>query len=261
MEKLEKLLRQEGLFIGAHRGFSARYPENTLLAVKEAVDLGVDLVEVDVYSSRDGVPIIAHDCCLERCSSGNGNIHDYTLEELKQLDFGIHRGTCYEGLKLPTLEQFLDYMKDHPEVLMDIDFKVYDYTLETVKRAMPLLERYGAMERCVFNCVDGDIVEYITKRYGKRVIGAPHDYRWRRNYRPGLDGTLGSLWGICIPYSMLDDAHVNLYRELGIALICTPADTPEQVQKAMKYHITLPLCDDPREYLRAAGRCGQMQGG
>ena len=254
MTKLEKLLRRDGLFIGAHRGYSARYPENTLLAVQEGIALGADLVEVDVYLSHDGVPVIAHDSHLERCSNGTGNIHDYTLRELKQLDFGVHRGIVYEGLHLPTLEQFLNYMRDYPDVLMDIDFKVYDYTLDTVKAALPLIEQMGMLDRCVFNCIDCDIVSYLTGRVGRRVIGAPHDYPWRVNYHPGENGTLSELWGICIPYSMLDDAHVQLYREHDIAIICTPADTPEQVARAMHYQVTLPLCDDPRAYLRAAGR-------
>ena len=48
MTKLERLLRRDGLFIGAHRGYSERYPENTLLAVQEGIALGVDLVEVDL---------------------------------------------------------------------------------------------------------------------------------------------------------------------------------------------------------------------
>ena len=58
MTKLERLLRRDGLFIGAHRGYSERYPENTLLAVQEGIALGVGLVEVDVYLSRYGVPVI-----------------------------------------------------------------------------------------------------------------------------------------------------------------------------------------------------------
>lgn len=256
MTKLERLLAQQGLFIGGHRGFSARYPENTLLAVKEAVDLGVDLIEVDVYLTRDGVPVIAHDDRLERCSNGTGFVHACTLEELKQLDFGSHRGAAYEGIRLPTLAQFLDYMRDYPDVLMNIDFKVYDYTLETAQRAIPMIEQMGLLDRCVFNSIDCSVVSYITDHYGKRTVSAPHDYPYRKNYVPGKDGSFAKMWGICIPYSMLDDAHVNLYRELGIALVCTPADTPEQVAKAMHYGVTMPLCNDPREYLRAAREKG-----
>jgi len=70
MTKLERLLACDGLFIGGHRGFSSEFPENTLLAVQEACKLGVDLIEVDVYLSKDNVPVIAHDEHLERCSTG-----------------------------------------------------------------------------------------------------------------------------------------------------------------------------------------------
>lgn len=254
MTKLEKLLSREGLFIGAHRGFSGVYPENTLLAVAEAVRLGVDLIEVDVYSTRDGVPVLCHDYDLKRCSTGTGFVSEYTLADLKRLDFGIHRGEQFEGLTLPTFAQFLEYMKPYPDVLLDIDFKPCPGVLDTVKRVMPMLEQRGMMDRCVFNCVDCDIVDFITERWGKRVISAPHDYPWHLNFKPGKDGSLSRMWGICIPQAMLDDDHVNMYRDLGIALVCTPADTPENVKKAMDYGILLPLCNDPREYLRAAER-------
>ena len=52
---------------------------------------------------------------------------------------------------------------------------------------------------------------------------------------------------------MLDKAHVDLYRENGIAIVCTPADTPEQVDLAMSLNVTLPMPDDPREYLKRRG--------
>jgi len=250
MTKLERLLACDGLFVGAHRGFSGIYPENTMLAVQEACRLGVDLIEVDVYLSRDGVPVIAHDHHLDRCSDGHGVISDYTLKELKQLDFGIHRGVAFEGLRLPTLEQFLDYMRDYPDILMNIDFKVYDHTMETVRAVMPMMESTGMMDRAVFNCIDCNVVRYLTENYGKRTVSAPHDFPWRVNYVPGKDGSFKYMWGICIPYDMLDREHVEMYRDLGIAIICTPADTPEQVQKAVSLGVTLPLCDDPRCYLR-----------
>ena len=250
MTKLEQLLACDGLFVGAHRGFSSDYPENTMLAVQEACKLNVDLIEVDVYVSKDGVPVIAHDCKLERCSNGTGFICDYTLRELKQMDFGIHRGVAFEGLRLPTLEQFLDYMRNYPQILMDIDFKVYAGTLNTVHAAMPILKESGLLDRTVFNCVDRNIVHYLTTCYGRRVISAPHDMPNGNYCDPEKDVYFKDSWGICIPYFMLDQAHVDRYRSLGIAIICTPADTYEQVKKASSLGVTLPLCDDPREYLK-----------
>lgn len=256
MTKLERMLGKQGLFIGAHRGFSTRYPENTLLAVKEAVDLGVDMVEIDVYTSRDGVPVIAHDCRLERCSTGTGNIHQYTLKELKEFDFGVHRGSHFEGLRLPTLEQFLDYMKDYPEVLLDIDFKVYDYTMETAKTALPIIESSGLLNRCVFNCIDFNVLDYLYEQYGRRTIGAPHDFHATVNYRHGRGGSLDHMWGICMPFNMLTEERVKVYRDAGLAISCTPADTHEQVAYAIQHSLTMPLCNDPREYMRIAKEKG-----
>ena len=249
MSKLEKMLRQEGLFIGAHRGFSAVYPENTLLAVREAVALGVDLIEVDVYLSRDGVPVVAHDQHLDRCSTGTGLVHEHTLAELKQLDFGIHRGVQYEGLKLPTLEQFLDMMRAYPQVLMDIDFKWYDKTMDTARAAIPMIECMGLMDRCVFNCVDCDVVLYITERCGRRCIGAPHDNPDCFHYTPAY---LKNVWGICLPGYKQSMEYVRMYRDEGIAIVLTPCDTAEQVDKALPFAPTLPLCNDPRPYLQIA---------
>ena len=253
MTKLERLLACDGLFIGGHRGFSSDYPENTLLAVQEACKLGVDLIEVDVYLSKDNVPVIAHDEHLERCSTGKGLVGDYTLKELKQLDFGIHRGAAFEGLRLPTLEQFLDMMRGYPEVLLNIDFKVYSRTLDTVERVMPIMKETGMDDRAIYNCIDCEIVRHIAIKYGKKTVSAPHDFPWRVNYVPGPNGSFQYMWGICIPIDMLDKAHVDLYRENGIAIVCTPADTPEQVDLAMSLNVTLPMPDDPREYLKRRG--------
>ena len=58
--------------ITAHRGFSGQYPENTILAFEKALDLGVDLIEFDLYGSKDNVPVVLHDRTLDRTSNGTG---------------------------------------------------------------------------------------------------------------------------------------------------------------------------------------------
>lgn len=253
MTRLEKLLAQQGLFIGGHRGFSAVYPENTLLAVREACELGVDLVEVDVYLSRDNVPVICHERQLEGCSNGKGLVDEHTLEELKCLDFGIHRGAAFEGLRLPTLRQFFEMMLDYPQVLMNIDCKVYERTLETAEAAIAMAMDMGVYDRCIFNSIDCDVVIAMTRRYGRRWVGAPHDYPWRVHFSEEF---MKQVWGICIPYKMLTQERVDYYRECGIAIVSTPADTPEQVSHTMQFSPTLPMPDDPRAYMQMAREKG-----
>ena len=78
---------QKSMFpwIVAHRGYSAKYPENTLAAFQAAMDCGVPMIELDVTLSRDRKLIVIHDDNLERTTNGHGPVNQYTLAELKQL--------------------------------------------------------------------------------------------------------------------------------------------------------------------------------
>ena len=81
-------------WIIAHRGFKKKYPENTLVAFQAAMDAGVPMIELDVTLSRDRKLIVIHDATLDRTTDGHGSVHDYTLEELKQLAVGNELTNC-----------------------------------------------------------------------------------------------------------------------------------------------------------------------
>lgn len=100
--------------IYAHRGWSSRYPENTLLAFAEAVALGVSGIELDIQLSRDGVPVVIHDPKLARTTNGNGLVDELDLSELRTLDAGA-------GERVPTLREVLDLVGD--SVHLDIEIK------------------------------------------------------------------------------------------------------------------------------------------
>ena len=70
----------------AHRGFSGKYPENTMLAFRKALEAGADGIELDVQLTKDGQVVIIHDEKVDRTTNGTGNVRDYTLEELRKLD-------------------------------------------------------------------------------------------------------------------------------------------------------------------------------
>ena len=70
----------------AHRGFSAQYPENTLVAVRAALDLGVDYVEIDVQETRDGKLVVFHDYRLDRISGVPVRVRDTTFAGMKRFN-------------------------------------------------------------------------------------------------------------------------------------------------------------------------------
>jgi glycerophosphoryl diester phosphodiesterase len=90
-----------------HRGYRARYPENTLVSFSGAMTAGADMFELDVTLSRDRKVVVIHDDSLNRTTSGFGPVHQATLQELKQLDAGSWYDSRFAGEPLPTLEEVL----------------------------------------------------------------------------------------------------------------------------------------------------------
>ena len=95
------------LEIIAHRGYSARAPENTLASMERAIAVGADAVEWDVHLTADGVPVVIHDDTVQRTSDGRGRVRDHTLEQLRALDFGSWYGREFAGERIPTLADAL----------------------------------------------------------------------------------------------------------------------------------------------------------
>jgi glycerophosphoryl diester phosphodiesterase len=71
-----------------HRGAADYAPENTIEGIHTAADMGVEWVELDVKLTKDQVPVLFHDETLERTTNSAGNVRDFTLSELKELDAG-----------------------------------------------------------------------------------------------------------------------------------------------------------------------------
>ena len=97
----------------AHRGASHQAPENTVAAVRAAVQLGADMVEVDVQRSRDGALVLMHDTTLLRTTDARRvfphrapwRVGDFTLAELRRLDAGSWKSPAFAGEPVPTLTE------------------------------------------------------------------------------------------------------------------------------------------------------------
>lgn len=95
----------------AHRGFSAVAPENTLAAIREAVQAGANGCEFDVYACRDGTVVLMHDKTLDRTTDGTGLVTEMGLKQLRKLDAGSWKNARYRGEQVPTLIEALKLLK------------------------------------------------------------------------------------------------------------------------------------------------------
>ena len=93
--------------IYAHRGNQSEFPENSLPAFKSAIELGVDGIECDVHLSKDGQAIIIHDETINRTSTGNGEIKNMTLADIKAVRL-LNPDNSPSEEEIPTLSEMLD---------------------------------------------------------------------------------------------------------------------------------------------------------
>ena len=131
VEKLPPLTMQEKIaisklnvsmpFVIAHRGFSERYPENTLEAVKAALEAGADGVEIDARISTDGVVYCLHDDTLDRTTNGTGRARLKSIAELRELDAGSKFNPKFAGAKIALFEDVVKVVKEKDAtVLVDL---------------------------------------------------------------------------------------------------------------------------------------------
>ena len=131
VEKLPPVTMQEKIamskmytsmpFVIAHRGFSERFPENTLEAVKGALEAGADGVEIDARISKDGVVYCLHDDTLNRTTNGIGPARQKTIAELRELDAGSKFNPKFAGAKIALFEDVVKVVKEKDAtVLVDL---------------------------------------------------------------------------------------------------------------------------------------------
>lgn len=114
--RAQAVSRGSPLLVIAHRGASGHAPENTLAAFRKAVALGATFIETDLQLSRDARFVAIHDMTLNRTTSGQGNVHEATLAELRRLDAGSWFGSSFAGERIPTLEEILEFSKKNDVV-------------------------------------------------------------------------------------------------------------------------------------------------
>ena len=160
------------IYVAAHRGLCARYPENTMESFRAAVEIGVDQIELDVRLTKDGEAVIIHDDTVDRTANASGKVIDMTLAELRELDFGIKKGPAFAGAKIPTFREFMEYIKDHPTMTVDVELKEYptpgreQLAFDFCDKILSMIDEYGFTDRVVINSFSGKLNEYVRAKYG-----------------------------------------------------------------------------------------------
>ena len=230
----------------AHRGASGSCPENTLVAFQKALEIGVDEIELDLHSTRDGHLVVMHDAAVDRTTDGTGAIAELTLAEIKALDAGSAFGEQFRGERVPTWEEALDLVQGI--VGLNVHLKeggAPDGNFE--RRVAKALQDFGMVDESIVACSDDSVGIFtgIDPRIECRIFRAgrtPEEYIRKsvemglRTMQPGRDITTRDFVG---------KAHAA-----GRIVHVFHADTPEDMRSFIEIGVDGILTNYP-ERLKA----------
>ena len=108
------------LWVIAHRGGAALAPENTMSAFRASAEAGADMLEMDIQSTTDDQLVVCHDRLLGRTSGLDLDVTDCTLAEVRILDVGSYFAPEFEGERIPTLTEALNWARGRIRLLLDL---------------------------------------------------------------------------------------------------------------------------------------------
>jgi glycerophosphoryl diester phosphodiesterase len=145
---LQSVRLGDDVVVIAHRGSSKAAPENTMAAVRRAVEDGADWIEIDVQETADGEVVVFHDSDFMKLAGRDLKIWNAAAADLKDIDIGSWFGADFSSERVPTLGEVLDACKGRAGV--NIELKYYGHDQQLERRVAEIVEAHGMVDSVIF---------------------------------------------------------------------------------------------------------------
>jgi glycerophosphoryl diester phosphodiesterase len=236
----------------AHRGGTRAAPEETMAAFQDAVSGGVDVLEMDLHATSDGVVVCMHDAAVDRTTDGAGGIKDMTFDQLRELDAGFwfstdggqscpYRG---QGIVVPAFEEVLDAFGDSYFIA---EIKQGDPSI--VDAVLDILERTGTADRVILAATDDNVIAEVRQKnpevftsyaVGEMLTFVTLEEADERTYRPPA-GFLHP------PWEAVDAEFMARARRFDLKVHAWTVDDRPTMERLIDLGIDGIMTDDPRE--------------
>lgn len=264
--------KSDKVLVASHRGDWRNYPENSLAAMNSAINMGVDIIELDLALTKDSVLVVCHDRTLDRTTTGKGKVSDMPLDSIRVLRLKSGHGIATDH-RMPTLREALLLCKDRAVVNIDKGYQYYDQVLALteelgvtqqmlIKGNKPLQKVMKKYRQYPRNMIYMPIIDYTKKGaqelgdgyLASGIVPVAYEVVWPE-YTPEVQATLkrilasgAKLW-------------VNALWPRHNAGLCDDAafegDPAEVYGKLLQTGATMVQSDRPAlliDYLRSCGR-------
>jgi glycerophosphoryl diester phosphodiesterase len=236
-------------FFAAHRGGALLWPENSLLAFRNALALGADYLELDVHLSRDGEVVVIHDPTLDRTTTGRGPVREHTLAELQGLRLRDRDGTVTEE-PVPTLEQVVALAAAGKrqmllEIKLDAGRRRYP---DIEEKVLAILDRQRFTPFAVVMAFEAETWRRVRELRPDARAGAL--YSARQLPAAAVDGELQALRAAGVAFVGLNQATVNAevatkVRLAGLTLGVWTVNERDAIERFLAQGVSVVITDRP----------------
>lgn len=236
----------------AHRGLSARAPENTLAAVRAAHAAGCRWVELDVQLLGDGTPVIWHDAGVRRCSNGRGKLRRLDIERARQLDVGSWFNPDFRDERMATLDDMLALLAAC-DMGLNLELKI-SYKHDPAALAETVIPRVLAAlppSRLLVSSFDRNALRSARRQEAdphRLRLGLLYD-RLPRGWQADAEALLAS--SVHLDWRKLRPGTVAAVHEAGLQLLCYTANDPATFLPCWEWGVDAVISDDPTLFASA----------
>lgn len=246
--------------VAAHRGGAALWPENSLLAHRNALGLGVDFLETDVHLTSDGEVVVLHDATLDRTTTGRGPVGAVTLADLAGVKLRGADGAPTDE-RLPRLAELLDLVRpSRAQLLLEIKVDAARRRYAGIEeKVLALVKDRGLLGRTPFMGFQADTVRRVRElepgaatvllvarsRLERQRVEPREAVRWTAEAGAG---TLG------IQHTALDTGVIDAARKAGVAVAAWTVNEEQDMRRVIGLGADILISDRPDVALRVLGR-------
>jgi glycerophosphoryl diester phosphodiesterase len=241
-------LGRKGTFVlvFGHRGAAGEAPENTLTGFAHAVRIGVRAFELDVRLSADGELVLSHDESLLRTVGVDGNVRDFSVDQLRALDARLLHPAWPDPAPIPTLAEVFSAFPNQDAYQIEIKSTVPTDLPTICARLAALVDEHGLEDRVMISSFEPAALKTmaeIAPELPRTLIGSFDSPAW-------IDQALAlDCQGVCISHQSGTDEVVDLAHEHGFVITGWPANTPDEIAQLLAWDVAHITSDYPKRAL------------
>ena len=235
----------------AHRGASGTTPELTRAAFLRALELGVDMIELDVQLTKDGYLVVIHDHDLKRTTGDSGRVRERTLAEIKQLDAGSWFDPRFKGESILSLEEVIEVVGRRAMLNVEIKSPPGDWS-STALKTVAVLTHAGLLGTTVISSFEMQALQKVRELSPAARLGV----LW---HQPDFDDAWTwarelAAWSFH-PWSkvLAEDGVAEAHRR-GLRVLTWTVNDPEEIEQMVGFGVDGIISDFPERLLQAGRR-------